>query len=152
MCGLIYFTSSHSSSCSCYARTWGCCYSRGAIRPHVCRRPSGPTSLPMTVYNVTWSTKYDDKNGDTEKVACSSLAHRYPHFKNFPTSHYIGGAFNITKQLQRVLEISVREGQEIDLYYRYRQRHKPRFQHLKAGFQCIEQWTDEQDFAGRSHT
>ena len=45
-------------------------------------------------YNVTWSSYYDT-NGDTKKVACYSLARRYPHFKNFPDYPYIGGVFNI---------------------------------------------------------
>jgi len=57
--------------------------------------------LPIpSLYNVTWSSWYDDPNGDTSKVACSSLARRYPHFKNFPHFPYIGGGFNIKKGSQ----------------------------------------------------
>jgi len=40
-------------------------------------------------------SSYYDTNGDTKKVVCSSLARRYPHFKNFPDYPYIGGVFNI---------------------------------------------------------
>ena len=54
-------------------------------------------ALPIIVYNVTWSSKYDDKNGDTKKTACPSLAKRYPHYHNFPHYPYIGGAWNIKR-------------------------------------------------------
>ena len=57
--------------------------------------------FPMTVYNVTWTTWYDNKNGDTKKTACPDLAKRYPHFKNFPDYPYIGGAFNIKRGTQK---------------------------------------------------
>jgi hypothetical protein len=52
----------------------------------------GQHALPIIVYNVTWSNRYDNKDGDTKHVACSNLAHRYPHFKDFPHFPYIGGA------------------------------------------------------------
>ncbi|KAF8488515.1 Cerato-platanin-domain-containing protein [Russula emetica] len=59
----------------------------------------GQHALPIVVYNVTWSNRYDNKNGDTNKVACSTgphgLAQRYPHFKDFPDFAYIGGAWNV---------------------------------------------------------
>jgi hypothetical protein len=47
---------------------------------------------PGLLYNVTWSKRYDDKNGKTKSVACSNLADRYPYFKDFPHFPYIGGA------------------------------------------------------------
>ena len=45
---------------------------------------------PNVVSDVTWSIYYDDPNGDTKKTACSHLAGRYPHFKDFPHPPYIG--------------------------------------------------------------
>jgi hypothetical protein len=54
-------------------------------------------ALPIIVYNVTWANKYDNKNGDTKHTACPNLAHRYPHYKDFPHYPYIGGAWNIKK-------------------------------------------------------
>jgi len=55
--------------------------------------------LPIILYNVTYSTKYDNKYGDTNKTACNTgphgLAHRFPHFKNFPHFPKIGGAWNV---------------------------------------------------------
>jgi hypothetical protein len=54
-------------------------------------------ALPIVVYNVTWTNKYDNKNGSTNCVACSNLADRYPHFRDFPGFPYIGGAFNIER-------------------------------------------------------
>ena len=53
--------------------------------------------LPMAVVNVTWTTWYDNKNGDTKKTACPDLAGLYPDFKNFPEFPYIGGIYNIIK-------------------------------------------------------
>jgi hypothetical protein len=44
------------------------------------------------LYNVTWSNRYDNKDGITKSVACYNLADRYQHFKNFPHFPYIGGA------------------------------------------------------------
>ena len=56
-------------------------------------------ALPIIVYNVTWSSRYDNKNGDTNKVVCNTgpygLAKRYPHYKDFPHFPYIGGAWNV---------------------------------------------------------
>jgi hypothetical protein len=56
-------------------------------------------ALPIVVYNVTWSSKYDNRNGSTNNVSCSNgphgLAPLYPHFRNFPGFPSIGGAFNI---------------------------------------------------------
>ena len=53
----------------------------------------------ITSYKVTWDGTYDNKHGDTNSVACSNgphgLAHRYPHFKDFPDFPYIGGAFDV---------------------------------------------------------
>ena len=54
-------------------------------------------ALPIVVYNVTWTNKYDNKNGDTKHAACSILAHRYPHYKDFPHFPYIGAAWNAQK-------------------------------------------------------
>jgi hypothetical protein len=51
----------------------------------------------LKVYNVTWSSYYDNPKGDTKKVACGYLAPQYPHFKNFPDYSYIGGVYNIKK-------------------------------------------------------
>jgi hypothetical protein len=60
---------------------------------------AGQHALPIIVYNVTWSSRYDHKNGDTNKVACNTgnhgLAKRYPHYKDFPHFPYIGGAWNV---------------------------------------------------------
>jgi hypothetical protein len=55
----------------------------------------GQHVLPIILYNVTWSNKYDNKNGNEKSSACSSLAHRYPHYKDFPDFPYIGGAWNV---------------------------------------------------------
>jgi hypothetical protein len=46
-------------------------------------------------HKVTWDAKYGHKHGDTKKVECSKLAHRYPHFVDFPDFPYIGAAFNV---------------------------------------------------------
>ena len=58
-------------------------------------------ALPIVVYDVTWTTKYDNRNGSTLNISCSTgphgFAHRYPHFKDFPNFPYIGGAFNIKR-------------------------------------------------------
>ena len=59
--------------------------------------PQDQHTLPIIVYNVTWTNKYDYRNGNTKDVACSSLDHRYPHFGNFPRFPYIGGAWDIKK-------------------------------------------------------
>jgi hypothetical protein len=53
--------------------------------------------LPIRVFNVTWSSKYDNKSGDTSKLPCSKLARRYPHYHDFPHFPYIGGAWNINR-------------------------------------------------------
>ena len=45
--------------------------------------------------NATWDIKYDNPNGDTNNVTCSSLAPQYPHFHDFPQFPYIGAAFYI---------------------------------------------------------
>jgi len=58
-------------------------------------------TLPMAVSDVVWSNWYDDPNGDTSKVACSSLARVYPHFGNIPHFPYIGGVFNIKRGSQK---------------------------------------------------
>jgi hypothetical protein len=51
------------------------------------------------LYNVTWSRRYDNRNGDTNGVVCNTgphgLALRYHHFKDFPHFPYIGGAWNV---------------------------------------------------------
>jgi len=53
-------------------------------------------ALPIVVYDVTWSSKYGNPNGNTNNVSCSDgLAPLYPHFRNFPLFPNIGGAFNI---------------------------------------------------------
>jgi len=56
-------------------------------------------ALPIADYLVLWSSRYDNKNGDTMGVSCSTgphgLARRYPHFGDFPSFPYIGGAFNV---------------------------------------------------------
>ncbi|KAN0126460.1 hypothetical protein V8E52_000100 [Russula decolorans] len=54
----------------------------------------GQQPLPI-LFNVTWTRKYDDKNGDTKKADCSNLSHYYPYYKDFPHFPYIGGAWNI---------------------------------------------------------
>ena len=54
-------------------------------------------ALPIVVYDVTWTNKYGNPNGSTNCVACSNLAHRFPHFRNFTSFPYIGGAFNIKR-------------------------------------------------------
>ena len=60
---------------------------------------AGQYALPIRVYNVTWSSSYDNKNGDTNKTVCNNgphgLAKKYPHYKNFPDYPYIGGAWNV---------------------------------------------------------
>jgi hypothetical protein len=56
----------------------------------------GPPPFPLH-YTVSWSNEYDNKNGNTSKVACKTLAHRFPHFKDFPHFPYIGGAWNIPR-------------------------------------------------------
>ena len=56
-----------------------------------------PRPPPFFIYNVTWTNEYDNKHGDTSKVACNSLAHHDPHFKDFPHFPYIGGAFNVKR-------------------------------------------------------
>ena len=60
---------------------------------------AGQHALPA-VYNVTWSRWYDDKNGDTKQVACSSLARRNPRFGYLSHFPYIGGAFVIKRGSQ----------------------------------------------------
>jgi hypothetical protein len=55
----------------------------------------GQHVLPIILYNVTWTNKYDNKNGNTKGVACPDLDHRYPHFKDFPDFPYIGAAWNV---------------------------------------------------------
>ena len=57
----------------------------------------GQHVLPIVLYNVTWTNKYDNKNGDTDRVACSNLSHHYPHFKDFPHFPYVGGAYNVKR-------------------------------------------------------
>lgn len=52
---------------------------------------------PIFIYNVTWSNEYDNKNGNTSKVICNTLDHRFPHFGDFPHFPYIGGAWNILR-------------------------------------------------------
>jgi hypothetical protein len=55
-------------------------------------------TLPIIVYNVTWTNEYDHKNGNTKNVACHKyFDHKYPHFKDFPRFPYIGGAWNVKK-------------------------------------------------------
>ncbi|KAI0279991.1 Cerato-platanin-domain-containing protein [Russula aff. rugulosa BPL654] len=51
--------------------------------------------LVLATYKATWDDKYDNANGDTIGVVCSSLAPRYPHFNNIPHFPYIGGVSNI---------------------------------------------------------
>ena len=52
-------------------------------------------ALPIVVYNVTWTSKYGDKNAS---VSCSKdLAHRYSQYKEFPQFPYIGGSFDIKR-------------------------------------------------------
>jgi hypothetical protein len=57
------------------------------------------SALPIVVYSVTWSSKYDNANGNTNNVSCSNgphgLAPLYPHVRNFPGFPFIGGTFNI---------------------------------------------------------
>ena len=55
-------------------------------------------ALPIIVYDVTWTSRYDNKHGDTNGVTCNTGSHglalTYPHFRNFPDFPYIGGAWN----------------------------------------------------------
>jgi hypothetical protein len=51
--------------------------------------------LILATYKATWDAKYDNPNGSTSTVTCSSLAPNFPHFSNFPTFPYIGGVANI---------------------------------------------------------
>jgi Cerato-platanin len=55
----------------------------------------GQHVLPIILYNVTWTTKYDNKSGSTKSGACSNLARHYPHYKDFHDFPYIGGAYNV---------------------------------------------------------
>jgi len=54
--------------------------------------------LVLATYKVSWDAKYDNPNGNTNGVACSSgphgLAGTYPKFHNFPDFPYIGGAYD----------------------------------------------------------
>ena len=50
---------------------------------------------PPHHHKITWDRKYDHRHGDTKSVTCSHLAHRYPHFKDFPQFPNIGAAFDI---------------------------------------------------------
>ena len=43
------------------------------------------------ISNVTWSSYYDDPDGDTNKTACPPLGPFYQHFKDIPNFPYIGG-------------------------------------------------------------
>lgn len=51
--------------------------------------------LMFDTYQATWSSKYDNPNGKTDALACSSLAPEYPEFHNFPDFPFIGAAFDI---------------------------------------------------------
>jgi hypothetical protein len=44
---------------------------------------------------VACDAKYDNSSGDTNHTACPGLAHKYPHFKNFPSFPYIGATWDI---------------------------------------------------------
>jgi Cerato-platanin len=55
----------------------------------------GQHVLPIILYNVTWTTKYDNKTGSTKGGACPKLARQYPHYKDFHDFPYIGGAYNV---------------------------------------------------------
>ncbi len=57
-------------------------------------------ALPIPVYDVVWSNRYDDPNGATKNVACWSLLRHALHFKDFAHFPYIGGAFNIKQGSQ----------------------------------------------------
>ena len=55
-----------------------------------------PKPPPVVLHSIACTNKYDNPNGSTKSVTCSNLAHKYPHFGNFPHFPYIGGAWNIT--------------------------------------------------------
>jgi hypothetical protein len=46
--------------------------------------------LFLSTYKLTWDSKYDNEDGDTNSTACPILALEYPHFKNFSSFPYIG--------------------------------------------------------------
>jgi hypothetical protein len=52
--------------------------------------------LVFDTYRATLDQTYDNPNGNTNGVACSNLSPKYPHFKDFPTFPYVGGAPNTT--------------------------------------------------------
>jgi hypothetical protein len=49
----------------------------------------------LATYPATWSSKYDNPNGVTKSLACSSLAAKDPHYHNIPGYPNIGAAYNI---------------------------------------------------------
>jgi Cerato-platanin len=60
----------------------------------------GQYILPNPFANVTWSSWYGDKNGNTHKVACASkLAKNYPQFGDFPNFPYIGGSIDVKSNI-----------------------------------------------------
>jgi hypothetical protein len=56
----------------------------------------GNEQLVLATYRATLDQTYDNLNGNTNGVACSNLASRFPQFVNFSTFPYIGGAFDTT--------------------------------------------------------
>ncbi len=52
---------------------------------------------PIILEPAWWDTKYDNPNGDTSNVTCTSLAPGYPHFHDFPQFPYIGAAFDVKR-------------------------------------------------------
>lgn len=46
-------------------------------------------------YKVTWSDTYDNEDGSTISVTCSSLSTKYPNFGDFPDFPYIGASYDI---------------------------------------------------------
>ena len=86
------------------------------LLPHITRATPacGDVASPKELYNhknadaqeqltladeVTWTHKYDNKNGDTKTLACSNWAHLYPHFINIPAYPFIGGTFLTGKEM-----------------------------------------------------
>jgi Cerato-platanin len=97
--------------------------------------------LVLATYKATWDDKYDNANGDTIGVVCSSLAPKYPHFKVIPHFPYIGGVSNIRGNSPNCGKCWQPELRQVYLPHRHGRRQTwCRFRPLRACYHNVERW------------